>query len=63
MTLLRNGTVLVAGGYTSKDPLATAEICSPSARTFREIGVMTEARESHAATLLADGTILVLRHA
>ena len=71
-TLLRNGTVLVAGGYcprsTTKgcpsvfDPdgaIAAAELYDPRTGTWSATGSMTTTRFLHSATLLADGRVLV----
>jgi Galactose oxidase, central domain len=54
-TLLRNGKVLIAGGYGN----ASAELYDPSAGTFAPTGHMTGARAGHAATLLPDGRVLI----
>jgi hypothetical protein len=66
-TLLSNGKVLVAGGYTSPpteipggpDPLDTAELYDPVTGTFTPTGSMTDARDGHTATLLQDGRVLI----
>lgn len=58
-TVLKDGTVLVAGGDDGTGPLATAEVYDPAAGTFSPTGSMGAARESHTATLLNDGTVLV----
>jgi N-acetylneuraminic acid mutarotase len=53
--------VLVAGGYnaTSMD-LASSEIFTPATNSWAATaGAMTKTRNSHSATLLADGTVLV----
>ena len=71
-TLLRNGKVLVTGGYcpgsTTKgcpsvfDPdgaIAAAELYDPRTGTWSTTGSMTTTRFLHSATLLADGRVLV----
>lgn len=63
-TLMTNGKVLAAGGDpayvdTSDFPLSRAEVYDPSTGTFASTGSMRTARESHSATLLPDGTVLI----
>jgi len=64
-TLLDNGKVLITGGQSpvagssNLQLTATAETYDPSSGTFATTGSMTEARNSHTATLLTDGTVLV----
>lgn len=65
-TLLRNGKVLVAGGYSyststgSTASTAGAEIYDPATGSFSTTGSMTEARSSHTATLLLNGKVLII---
>jgi Galactose oxidase, central domain len=65
-TLLPNGHVLVAGGsaYLGKgggpSPRGDAEVYDPTTGTWAKTGSMTVARSSHIATLLPDGTVLVV---
>jgi TonB family protein len=54
-TLLKNGTVLLAGGSGS----AAAQTFDPITRTIATTGSMLTARERHTATLLKDGTVLI----
>lgn len=62
-TALGDGTVLVAGGqvgariYTAT---ASAEIYDPAAGTFSPTGDMTTGRINHTATLLLDGSVLIV---
>jgi Tol biopolymer transport system component len=63
-TLLRDGRVLMAGGYNC-DPagqyavLASAELYDPATGTFSPTGSMSAPRSSHTSTLLADGRVLI----
>ncbi len=57
-TLLRDGTVLIVGGYGTQ-PIASAEIFDPSTGKFSSTGSLHEARESHVAAILPDGRVLV----
>ena len=63
-TLLPDGRVMVAGGINLNDTLsyrlASAELYDPATGTWAPTGDMTEARESHTATLLGDGTVLAV---
>jgi len=62
-TLLPNGKVLIAGGYSPAAPgltVATAELYDPSTGTFTPTGRMTTARAGHSAVLLADGRVLIV---
>jgi hypothetical protein len=68
-TLLPDGTVLVAGGggpvipggHTSSfDLLASAELFDPRTGSWTATGSMNEARYFHTATLLRNGTVLVI---
>ncbi|HXC55048.1 MAG TPA: kelch repeat-containing protein, partial [Rhizomicrobium sp.] len=64
LSLLPNGTVLVAGGMGMSSGyymvLDTAEIYDPKSRSFRLLTKsMTVPRCGHSATVLADGTVLL----
>ena len=62
-TLLPNGTVLVAGGKVDQGPAATAqaELYNPTNGTFTAtVATMTTQRMGHTATLLNDGTVLIV---
>jgi hypothetical protein len=61
-TLLRDGRVLFAGGDACGSANATevsAELYDPTTGTFSPTGSMAASRSQHAATLLADGRVLV----
>jgi hypothetical protein len=62
-TLLNNGKVLVTGGHPldwSAPYIASAEIYDPESGVFTPAGEMTVARYNHKATLLPDGTALIV---
>lgn len=58
-TLLQNGKVLVAGGFTNGYQYTSAELYDPVTRTWSSTGAMTHGRISHTSTLLPDGRVLV----
>ncbi|HYH95367.1 kelch repeat-containing protein [Hyalangium sp.] len=65
-TLLRDGTVLVvggymlvAGGYSPSGVHASSEVYDPGTRTWSSAGSLQETRSGHTATLLPDGRVLV----
>lgn len=59
-TLLRNGSVLVAGGWDGSTYLATAELYHPKSGTWTQTGSMHVARIGFTATLLKNGKVLVV---
>jgi hypothetical protein len=63
-SLLLDGTVLVAGGETLRgnnySPLAYAELYNPSTGSWTATGSMLDVHESHTATVLPDGSVLVV---
>jgi len=62
-TALPDGMVLVAGGQglgSTPEPIKTAELYDPSSGRWALTGSMTTAGYYHAATLLADGRVLVV---
>ncbi|MDD5656243.1 MAG: kelch repeat-containing protein, partial [Elusimicrobia bacterium] len=59
-TLLPNGEVLVAGGFSAAGTaLLTAEIYSPAYNCWRPTFSLGETRGNHTATLLKDGSVLI----
>jgi len=59
-SLLPNGKVLVAGGYTAEaSSLASAELYDPATGVWTATGAMTAPRSGHTATLLPNGKVLV----
>jgi hypothetical protein len=64
-TLLADGRVLIAGGIANgaDGPFGvqgSAELYDPNAGTFKATGSMAAAREGARATLLADGSVLIV---
>ena len=58
-TLLPNGQLLVAGGFSGADQRASAELYDSVAKKWVTTNYMKYARERHTAALLADGRVLV----
>ncbi len=57
---LKNGKVLIAGGFTQGQAnLDSAEIFDAATKKFSPTGKMTVARSGHTATLLNDGRVLI----
>jgi hypothetical protein len=68
LTLLPEGKVLTAGGETDScggnfcrfaGSVTSAELYDPASGTFSPTGSMAQARETHTATLLNDGRVLL----
>ncbi|MBI1806839.1 MAG: hypothetical protein HYR76_07305 [Ignavibacteria bacterium] len=57
-TLLRDGTVLIAGGGNDQ-PLSSAELYDPKTGTFTLVGEMAVPRQGHTATLFKNGNVLI----
>jgi beta-lactamase regulating signal transducer with metallopeptidase domain len=57
-TLLRDGNVLIAGGWTPSGITAEAELYDARAGEFERAGSMHTARANHTATMLSDGRVL-----
>jgi hypothetical protein len=62
-TLLADGTVLVAGGYscclTPSSTQGSAEVYDPAMGSWHSTGSLNQTRYGHTATLLPTGTVLV----
>jgi hypothetical protein len=58
-TLLRDGTVLIAGGIFGPNDIASTELYDPAIGRFTATGDLTTPRSDHTATLLMDGRILI----
>jgi hypothetical protein len=58
-TLLIDGRVLIAGGFTGKGMTESAEVYDPSTKTFTSIGQMSSARSDFTATRLQNGDVLL----
>ena len=59
-TLLPNGKVLIAGGFTENGMTASAELYEPSSQTFIAVGNMSVERGGSTATLLPTGDVLIV---
>jgi N-acetylneuraminic acid mutarotase len=58
-TLLPNGTVLVAGGYSDYNMINSAELFDPVTATWTVTGSLNTVHSEHKATLFANGKVLV----
>ncbi|AUX48516.1 uncharacterized protein SOCE26_100540 [Sorangium cellulosum] len=57
--LLKDGRVLLAGGFNSEGATAGVEVFDPATGSWRSLEPMNTDRSRHAATLLKDGRLLV----
>ena len=57
--LLRDGKVLVTGGFGANSTLATGELYDPATRTWSATKPLRAPTKFHAATTLSDGRVLV----
>ena len=57
-TLLQNGMVLVAGGFSLTGRLSRADLYDPASGTWSPTGALPVAVFLHAATLLPNGAVL-----
>ena len=61
-TLLPDGRVLITGGFAGQDEenaLTLAELYDPAQGVFTKTGPLTTGRQSHSATRLPDGKVLI----
>jgi hypothetical protein len=59
-TTLRDGRVLIAGGFMEKGSIKGAEIYDPAKNAFISLAPMIVPRHSHTATLLSNGRVLIV---
>ena len=58
-TLLRDGRVLIAGGWSGEADTNGVELYDSATKTFSSIGAMMSERSAHTATMLRDGRVLI----
>jgi N-acetylneuraminic acid mutarotase len=58
-TLLKNGKVLVTGGYTVTGASNSVEMYDPTTATWSAMASMISGRALHTATALPDGTVVI----
>ena len=59
-TLLRDGRVLIAGGFNEGGLVKGSEIYDPSSNAFTEAGELNDERWGHEAMRLQDGRVLII---
>lgn len=58
-TLLKDGTVLICGGFAGNSSLASSEIYNPALKKITRTNDLSTARSGHSATLIQDGKVLI----
>ncbi len=58
-TVLKNGKILICGGFFGGGPVATAQLYDPGTRAYAPAGSLAIPRYGHQATRLKDGNVLV----
>jgi len=58
--ILRDGSILVAGGYSGHASVASAELLDPQLVAFRSTGPMSTPRSAHGGAPLPDGRVIVI---
>jgi hypothetical protein len=61
-TALKDGRVLITGGYPDEGhpPMASIEVFDPASGRFTEVAAMAAGRGAHTATRLGDGRVLIV---
>lgn len=59
LSLIGDGTVLVAGGQNGTGVLASAQLYDPAATTWLDLPPMNTSRTGHTATVLGNGDVLI----
>ncbi|MEO7265592.1 MAG: kelch repeat-containing protein [Ferruginibacter sp.] len=57
--LLKDGDVLVCGGFAGTNILSSAEVYNPTSKAFIKINNLNTSRSDHSATLLSNGKVLI----
>ena len=60
-SVLTNRKVLVAGEYDGTSDRNSAKLCDPIKRTWTIISKMNNVRNTHTASVLIDGNVLVIQ--
>jgi hypothetical protein len=59
-TLLRDGRILVAGGFNALGDIGDVSIYDPAKDRWTSVGTLDHPRGRHTATLLDDGSVLIV---